>query len=59
MEDKKLADLAAAPHKAIFRPQPGTAYSRDVWAPEVMFLEGNGMLILQRMAKIIMATGYG
>ena len=39
-KSKNLADLKTAPHKTIFKPQPGTSYSRDIWAPEVMFLEG-------------------
>ncbi|HTI94066.1 MAG TPA: family 43 glycosylhydrolase [Puia sp.] len=37
---KNFADLATAPHKTIFKPGAGKEYSRDVWAPEVMFLEG-------------------
>lgn len=37
---KDFTDLATAPHKTIFKPEPGKEYSKDVWAPEVMFLEG-------------------
>ncbi len=37
---KNIADLRTAPHKTIFKPQPGMPYSKDVWAPEVMYLDG-------------------
>lgn len=37
---KNFSDLATAPHKTIFKPEAGTDYSKDVWAPEVLFLEG-------------------
>lgn len=35
-----LADLKNAPYKTIFTPPPGTAYSKDLWAPEILFLRG-------------------
>lgn len=37
---KSLADLKTAEHKTIYTPPPGTAYSKDLWAPEVLFLQG-------------------
>ena len=37
---KELSDLQHAEHKTIFTPPTGTAYSKDLWAPEVMFLDG-------------------
>ncbi|MFT3935886.1 MAG: glycoside hydrolase family 43 protein [Chitinophagaceae bacterium] len=37
---KNLADLKNAEYKTIYTPPPGTAYSKDLWAPEVMFLQG-------------------
>lgn len=37
---KNMANLATAEKKTIFTPPPGTPYSRDLWAPEVMFLRG-------------------
>lgn len=36
---KDLANLAAAEKKTIFVPPAGTAYSKEVWAPEVHFLD--------------------
>lgn len=35
-----LADLQHATHKVIFTPPPGTSYSKELWAPEVMQLDG-------------------
>ena len=37
---RSMADLKTAPHKTIFTPPPGTPYSKDLWAPEVLFIEG-------------------
>ncbi len=36
---RNVADLATAEQKTIFTPPPGTAYSRDLWAPEIHFLD--------------------
>ena len=36
---RDLTDLATAEQKIIFTPPPGTAYSRDLWAPEIHFLD--------------------
>lgn len=36
---KNLADLKTAEKKTIFVPPAGTAYSHDLWAPEIHFLE--------------------
>lgn len=35
---RNMADLAQAEHKTIFTPPPNTAYSRDLWAPELHFI---------------------
>lgn len=37
---RNMADLASAEHQVIFSPPPNTPYSRDLWAPEIHFLEG-------------------
>ncbi|TKK68532.1 glycosyl hydrolase family 43 [Ilyomonas limi] len=37
---KNLADLPHAQYKTIYTPPSGTMYSKDLWAPEVMFLKG-------------------
>ncbi len=37
---KSLADLKTAEHTTIYTPPKGTAYSKDLWAPEVLFLQG-------------------
>lgn len=37
---KSLADLKTADYKTIYMPPQGTEYSKDLWAPEVMFLQG-------------------
>jgi GH43 family beta-xylosidase len=37
---KDIGDLGHAEHKTIYVPPAGTAWSKDLWAPEVMFLEG-------------------
>lgn len=37
---RDMANLKSAQRVTIFRPEPGKPYSRDVWAPEVMFLRG-------------------
>ena len=39
-KSKSLADLKTAPHITIYTPPPGTAWSKDLWAPEVLFLQG-------------------
>ena len=35
---KSLADLKTAPQKTVFRPPGGTAYSRQLWAPELHYI---------------------
>jgi len=35
---KSLADLKTAEHKTIFTPPPNTMYSKELWAPEILFL---------------------
>ncbi len=37
---KRIADLKTAEQKTIFIPPAGTAYSKNLWAPEIHFLEG-------------------
>ncbi|RAW02353.1 glycoside hydrolase family 43 protein [Pseudochryseolinea flava] len=37
---KNLADLANAERKTIWTPPAGTLYSKDIWAPEIHFLQG-------------------
>jgi GH43 family beta-xylosidase len=37
---KDLTDLGHAEHKTIYTPPAGTEWSRDLWAPEIMFLDG-------------------
>ncbi|MEP6750189.1 MAG: glycoside hydrolase family 43 protein [Bacteroidota bacterium] len=37
---KSIADLKTAEYKTIYMPPPGTAYSKDLWAPEILFLRG-------------------
>jgi GH43 family beta-xylosidase len=37
---KNLADLKTAEHKIIFTPPLNTNYSYELWAPEIMFLQG-------------------
>jgi GH43 family beta-xylosidase len=37
---KSIADLSTAPHKTIYAPPPGMPYSKDLWAPEVLFIAG-------------------
>ncbi|GAO41549.1 glycoside hydrolase family 43 protein [Flavihumibacter petaseus] len=37
---KSIADLANAEQKTIFVPPAGKAWSKELWAPEVMFLRG-------------------
>lgn len=37
---KDITDLRHAERKTIFTPPPGTLYSKELWAPEVLFLEG-------------------
>ncbi len=37
---KSLADLKTAEHITIYTPPPGTDYSKDLWAPEILFLQG-------------------
>ncbi len=35
-----LANLQTATYKTIYTPSPGTAWSKDLWAPEILFLQG-------------------
>jgi GH43 family beta-xylosidase len=37
---KNLADLSTAEQKTIFVPPPNTAYSKELWAPEIHFIAG-------------------
>jgi GH43 family beta-xylosidase len=37
---KNIANLATAQRKTIFTPPPGTTYSKDLWAPEIHFIDG-------------------
>src|SRR3954453_12268395 len=37
---KNIAELRTAEHNTIFRPPKGALYSREIWAPEIMFLKG-------------------
>ena len=37
---KNLAELGAAERKVIFTPPAGTGYSKELWAPELHFLDG-------------------
>ncbi len=37
---KNLAELKTAEQKTIFLPPPGTSYSRELWAPEILFING-------------------
>lgn len=37
---RNLAELKSAEQKTIFTPPPGTAYSKNVWAPEIHYLYG-------------------
>ena len=37
---KSLTALQNATYKTIYTPPPGTAQSKELWAPEVMFLQG-------------------
>jgi GH43 family beta-xylosidase len=37
---KNMALLGTAPHKTIWRPPATGPYSRDIWAPEIHFLNG-------------------
>ncbi|MGI4750765.1 MAG: glycoside hydrolase family 43 protein [Janthinobacterium lividum] len=37
---KNLADLKNAEHKTIWIPPAGTAYSKEIWAPEFHFIKG-------------------
>ena len=37
---KSLADLKTAEQKTIWQPPAGTMYSREIWAPEIHFLQG-------------------
>jgi GH43 family beta-xylosidase len=37
---KSLANLPAAQFKVIYSPPPGTACSKELWAPEILFLQG-------------------
>lgn len=37
---RDITALKTAEHKTIFTPPPGTAYSKQIWAPEIQFLNG-------------------
>lgn len=37
---KNIAELKTAEQKTIFTPPQGTAYSKDIWAPEIHFIDG-------------------
>ena len=37
---KSLADLKTADRKTIWVPPVGTAYSKEIWAPEIHFIQG-------------------
>src|SRR4051812_40036657 len=37
---RNLAELKDAPHQTIWTPPANTAWSKEIWAPEVMFLQG-------------------
>lgn len=37
---KSIADLATAEKKVVFTPPPGAEYSKELWAPEIHFLQG-------------------
>jgi len=37
---KNIADLPTAESKTIFTPPPGTMHSKELWAPEILFLRG-------------------
>ncbi|QKJ33155.1 glycoside hydrolase family 43 protein [Mucilaginibacter mali] len=37
---KTIAALATATHKTVWKPPVNTAYSKDLWAPELHFLQG-------------------
>jgi GH43 family beta-xylosidase len=37
---KNLADLKTAPNKTVWEPPAGTAYSKEIWAPELHFIKG-------------------
>lgn len=37
---KSIAELPKAESKTIFTPPAGTAYSKELWAPEILFLRG-------------------
>ncbi|WP_266367453.1 glycoside hydrolase family 43 protein [Tellurirhabdus rosea] len=42
---KSLADLATAEKKVVFRPPAGTAYSKELWAPELHFIDNKWYLM--------------
>jgi GH43 family beta-xylosidase len=37
---RRLQDIGAAPLVTVFRPPPGTSYSRQLWAPELQRIRG-------------------
>jgi len=37
---KDLTDIEHAQYKTIYTPEPGTLHSKELWAPEIMFLAG-------------------
>ncbi|MES2646386.1 MAG: glycoside hydrolase family 43 protein [Bacteroidota bacterium] len=41
---KNIAELATAPSKTVFRPPAGKPYSKDLWAPEIHFINNKWYL---------------
>lgn len=37
---KNIAQLKNAEYKTIYTPPPGSAYSKEIWAPEIHFIDG-------------------
>src|SRR5688572_23828524 len=37
---KNIAELKTAEQKTIYKPPPGTAYSKEIWAPEIHIIRG-------------------
>lgn len=40
----RLQDIGRAPMVVVWRPKPGTAWSREVWAPELQRVQGRWMI---------------
>ncbi|WP_297820371.1 glycoside hydrolase family 43 protein [Segetibacter sp.] len=36
---KNISELNTAPHKTVWTPPPGTAWSKNLWAPEIHFID--------------------